>query len=204
MIRRPPRSTLSSSSAASDVYKRQTEMMLEEMLLMYLMMDPRDYSMMDLNIVLAVMAAAGVFGLLFCIDLLRRWLNDMWLLRLSLVANCAMCVLYAFVQTKWQGYSLPIFSVIGMAAYPAVCAVAAYIAGDNTFGVVNGLMGATRQIAGVISPFIYGVMFQSSMDSAFPGWPFIAGGGSLILGLLTTFFIQYTPFTKAKTVTTTA
>lgn len=168
-----------------------TEMMLEEMLLMYLMMDPRDYTMMDLNIVLAVMSAAGVIGLLFFIDPMRKLMNDMWLLRASLLANCAMTVLYAFVQNTWQGFTLPIFSIVGMAAYPAVCAVAAYIAGDNTFGVVNGLLGATRQISGLISPFIYGVMFQSSMNSSFPGWPFIAGGASLLFGLVTTFFIKY-------------
>ena len=43
MIRRPPRSTLDRSSAASDVYKRQDERLGEELVeLVGIVVDPRD------------------------------------------------------------------------------------------------------------------------------------------------------------------
>jgi len=87
---------------------------------------------------------------------------------------------------------LPAVNVIGMAALPAVSSLTADSVAPSEVGVGQGCVQASRVLANVICPFMYGVLFELSWQRpTMQGWPFFVAAGCILISILTTFFLKF-------------
>lgn len=167
-----------------------TSDMLDQMLLLYLQ-QTLDFTDNQQTYTIAVMSVASILFVIF-IAVTRDTISDTWVLRLALTSSFIMTCLYAVVQNKLFAIMLPAVNVIGMAALPAVSALTADSVDASQVGVGQGCVQASRVLANVICPFMYGALFEISWDQAtMQGWPFFVAAGCILISILATFMLKF-------------
>ena len=165
-----------------------TQDMFEQMLLLYLQ-NTLNFTDNDQTYAIGVMSLASVLFVILVVAW-RDHLSDASMLRVALIANCAMSILYCFATRKWQAIALPAFNVLGMAALPCVSSMTVDAVGPAEVGAAQGLIAAARVAAGTVCPLAYGWLFNATQSSNMPGSPFLVGAACVFLSFLISFGIK--------------
>ena len=89
---------------------------------------------------------------------------------------------------------LPAVNMLGMAVLPAVSSITVDVVAPSEIGVAQGLVQSARVAAGTICPFIYGWLFQISMESStMQGWPFFVAAGCILISIVVSLFLKTKP-----------
>jgi DHA1 family tetracycline resistance protein-like MFS transporter len=176
-----------------------TQETLEQLLLLYLQ-NTLNLNSNDQAYVISIMSAASLLCLTVIITYMRIYFGTVGTLRLALLANFILSMLYAFATTTWQAMAIPSLSLVGMAVFPCTCAIAAASVSDENSGVVQGIATGARVIAGAICPGLFGLLFQVTQNSQLPGAPFVVGACCVLVALLFSRFVEDvdTPEERAK------
>ena len=166
-----------------------TQETLEQLLLLYLQ-NTLNLNSNEQAYVISIMSGASLLCLTVVITYMRSYFGTVGTLRLSLLANFMLSMMYAFATTTWQAMAIPALSLVGMAVFPCTCAIAAASVSDENSGVVQGIATGARVIAGALCPGLFGLLFQVTQNTPLPGAPFIVGASCVLVALIFSRFVD--------------
>lgn len=166
-----------------------TSDMLDQMLFLYLQ-EALNFSSNDITYTIAIMSVSSALFVVF-IAVTKNHINDTWVLRLALISSFVMVCLYGFVTNKLFVIFLPAVNLVGMAVLPSCSSLCVDSVSPAEIGVGQGLVQASRTLGNIICPFMYGYLFQISLDSNFPGWPFFVAAGCVGISIFLTIFLKF-------------
>jgi MFS family permease len=166
-----------------------TQETLEQLLLLYLQ-NTLNLNANEQAYVISIMSAASLICLTFIITYMRIYFGTVGTLRLALLANFILSMLYAFATEPWQAMAIPCLSLVGMAVFPCTCAIAAASVSDDKSGLVQGVATGARVIAGALCPGLFGFLFQVTQNSPLPGAPFVVGACCVLMALVFSRFVE--------------
>jgi MFS transporter, DHA1 family, tetracycline resistance protein len=171
------------------------ENLLDSLLMLYLR-KTLHFTSEDRSVVIAILGVGSVIGLIAVTRLMRMKLGSLGTLRLDLLVNVLTCSLYSFVTAKWGIYAVTSLSVAGMGVFPCACAVAALCLEHEAAGLAQGVATAARMLSGGIAPIAFGLVFNATAHSSFPGVTFLIAAMCVLAAFVTTRFL--TPRLSSK------
>lgn len=164
------------------------ENLLDSLLMLYLHRT-LNYTATQRSIVIAILGVGSVIGLIAVTKLLRMKLGSLGTLKLDLLVNVLTCALYSFVTAPWGIYSTTALSIMGMGVFPCACAVAALCLEQEAAGLAQGVASAARMLSSGIAPLAFGLLFNETKHSAFPGVSFLVAAICVLCAFITTRFL---------------
>lgn len=171
------------------------ENLMDSLLMLYLR-KTLHFTSEDRSVVIAILGVGSVVGLIAVTRLMRMKLGSLGTLRLDLLVNVLTCSLYSFVTSKWGIFAVTSLSVAGMGVFPCACAVAALCLEQEAAGLAQGVATAARMLSGGIAPIAFGLLFNATAQSSFPGVTFLVAAFCVLGAFITTRFL--TPRLSSK------
>lgn len=164
------------------------ENLMDSLLMLYLRRTLH-FTSEERSTVIFILGAGSVIGLVAVTRLIRMKLGSLGTLRLDLLVNVVTCALYSFVTARWGIYLTTSLSFIGMGVFPCACAVAALCLKQEAAGLAQGVATAARMLSGAIAPIAFGLLFNATEHSSFPGVTFLVAAFCVLAAFITTRFL---------------
>lgn len=172
---------------AAIFFNSLTEQIFDKLLFVYLTSPPLNFGPTRQAIVITILGVGGTIGLMFTTGWLKHFFGTLNTLRISLLANGVVAIIYGFATVDWLIYLSTALSVVGMAAFPCAAALAANSVDRDSAGIAQGLVASAQMAAAGISPLLFGFVFQAVMNFSIPGIGFLIGAFCVVVSCIMTF-----------------
>ncbi|XP_071955244.1 proton-coupled folate transporter-like [Antedon mediterranea] len=160
------------------------------LLTLHFLAQPFCFSYLMVSFYTAALALAATIGLLLCVVLLKRWLNDYWLIHLSMLSAMLSNFVSAIAKTTTIAFVGGGLGIFKMLFGPPCRSIISKKSSQEEQGAVFGFLGMVDSLAAFISPLILNNIYSATVHTM-PTFVFWMCGSFSIIPIISVCYLQY-------------